>query len=100
LTLRDRGNNIAIDYFDYVTTSFEFASDSNAQILGVSEKFSYLGVCRFYDMAINFAGLYRLKYSAVGLISAFSTTIAIVAGDPFKLSMVKQPSEMVTLPSR
>jgi hypothetical protein len=93
LTLRDRGNNIAIDYFDYVTTSFDFASQENARILGVSEKFSYLGVCRFYDMAIDLAGQYRLKFSAVGLIPAISRLIVVVVGAPFKLAILKQPAD-------
>jgi hypothetical protein len=99
LTLRDRGNNIAIDYFDYVTVSFDFASEGKARILGVSGKFSYLGVCRFYDMAIDLAGQYRLKYSSVGLISAYSKTIVVIVGAPYKLAILKQPSNAMAASS-
>jgi hypothetical protein len=95
LTLRDLGNNIAIDYFDFVTTSIDYSTDSNAKLLGIYEKFSYLGVCRFYDMAINFAGHYRLKYSAVGLIPAFSNTFVVVVGDSFQLAVIKHPVNIV-----
>lgn len=95
LTLRDRGNNIAIDYFDYVTVTFDYASEARATIMGISEKFSYLGVCRFYDMAIDLVGHYRFKYSAVGLIPAYSNTIVVVVGAPFKLGILKQPSKAI-----
>ena len=95
LTLRDLGNNIAIDYFDFVTTSIDYSTDSNAKLLGIYEKYSYLGVCRFYDMAIDFAGHYRLKYSAAGLLPAFSNTFVVVVGDSFQLAIIKHPVNIV-----